>query len=165
MTLLATALRHKAWADLELLGVIGRLDDTSHAKARHQTIRLMNHIYVVDRIFTAHLRGEPHGYSATNTEETPTLEALTHSMGEAHATLLALCNDLTDEALDTPRSFTFTDGDRGTMSAAEMLLHLVSHSGYHRGAVGRILAECDLAPPRDLLTRFLHSSEPERRGH
>lgn len=42
------------------------------------------------------------------------------------------------------------------------LLHLVTHGGYHRGAIGRVLVQCGIAPPRDTLTTFLHRSEPER---
>ncbi|MEN3812093.1 hypothetical protein ABD440_16980 [Chromobacterium piscinae] len=40
---------------------------------------------------------------------------------------------------------------------------MITHGGYHRGAVGRILAECGLQPPRDLYTRFLHDTQPARR--
>ena len=52
----------------------------------------------------------------------------------------------------------------GQMSRAEMLLHLVTHGGYHRGAIGRILVQCGITPPRDTLTTFLHRCEPGRRG-
>ncbi|MNE58580.1 DinB family protein [compost metagenome] len=61
-------------------------------------------------------------------------------------------------------SFNFVDGDKGQMSREEMLLHLVTHGGYHRGAIGRILVQCGITPPRDTLTAFLHRSEPGRRG-
>lgn len=64
----------------------------------------------------------------------------------------------------TPLLFRFVDGDRGQISREEMLLHLVTHGGYHRGAIGRILVQCGITPPRDTLTTFLHRSEPKRRG-
>ena len=59
--------------------------------------------------------------------------------------------------------FQFTDGDAGCMSREEMLLHLITHGAYHRGNVGQMLKVMSVAPPRDLLTRFLHLSEPQRR--
>lgn len=43
-------------------------------------------------------------------------------------------------------------------------MHLITHGGYHRGAVGRIQAQLGVAPPRDLLTKFLHEAEPARRN-
>ena len=40
-------------------------------------------------------------------------------------------------------SFRFTDGQNGTMTREEMLAHVVTHGGHHRGAVGRIMAQGD----------------------
>jgi len=59
----------------------------------------------------------------------------------------------------------FTDGDSGRMSREEILLHVVTHGGCHRGHVGQVLKPISVAPPRDLYTKFLHQSEPARRGH
>ena len=44
-----------------------------------------------------------------------------------------------------------------------MLIHVVTHGAYHRGAIGRILAQLSVAPPRDVFTGYLHQSEPSRR--
>ena len=71
--------------------------------------------------------------------------------GEAHHTCLRIFNHIH-----------VVDGDKGQMSRDEMLLHLVTHGGYHRGAIGRILVQCGITPPRDTLTTFLHRSEPAR---
>ena len=60
--------------------------------------------------------------------------------------------------------FAFTDGDRGRMSREEILLHVVTHGGYHRGNVGQVLKSISVSPPRDLYTKFLHQSEPARRS-
>lgn len=60
--------------------------------------------------------------------------------------------------------FTLTDGDRERMSREEILLHIVTHGAYHRGNVGQVLKSISVAPPRDLFTKFLHTSEPARRG-
>lgn len=59
--------------------------------------------------------------------------------------------------------FTFTDGDKGAMSREEMLLHVITHGGYHRGNVGEMLNAIGVKAPRDLYTRFLHCVEPARR--
>jgi uncharacterized damage-inducible protein DinB len=49
------------------------------------------------------------------------------------------------------------------MSREEMLLHVVTHGGYHRGNVGEVLKSIAIDPPRDLYTKYLHLSEPDRR--
>ena len=50
------------------------------------------------------------------------------------------------------------------MSREEMLLHVIAHGAYHRGNVGQVLKSISMVPPRDLYTKFLHQSEPARRG-
>ena len=72
--------------------------------------------------------------------------------------------DLTPEQLAQTVAFTFTDGDRGAMTREEILLHVITHGGYHRGNVGQLLKAIGMAPPRELYTRFLHLREPQRRG-
>jgi uncharacterized damage-inducible protein DinB len=69
----------------------------------------------------------------------------------------------TAEQLGEKIPFRFTDGDHGSMTREEMLLHVITHGAYHRGNVGQILKSIDVAPRRDLYTKFLHVSEPARR--
>lgn len=44
------------------------------------------------------------------------------------------------------------------MRRSEMLLHLLTHGSYHRGMVGRTLAEAGIQPPKDSLTVYLHQT-------
>ena len=161
---LQSLFHYKRWADGELLDAIATLDSQQYAEAHHTCLRIFNHIHVVDAIFKANLLGETHGFSATNTPETPTLAALRSSVTALDNWLVEYVTAMSPQEGSTPLSFRFVDGDRGQMSREEMLLHLVTHGGYHRGAVGRILVQCGITPPRDTLTTFLHRSEHERRG-
>jgi uncharacterized damage-inducible protein DinB len=140
--------------------------DGLHAQQQRQQLtatRTLNHIYVVDRIFRAHLAGEPHGYTATNTRETPALNELWFQVGETDAWFEQYVATVTSEALAESIAFRFTDGDTGRMTREEMLAHVITHGAYHRGNVGQVLKGISVAPPRDLLTKFLHVSEPARR--
>lgn len=161
--LFPSLLRYKAWADEELYAKVAELDGAAHPDRRHLAIRILNHIHVVDRIFRGNLTGQPHGYAATNTPDTPELAALLAAARETDAWYIDYASGLSEASLSDAVDFTFTDGDPGRMSRAEMLLQVVTHGGYHRGAVGRILADCGLQPPRDIYTRYLHDSEPARR--
>ncbi|WP_454008823.1 DinB family protein [Aeromonas sp. Marseille-Q7275] len=161
---LLSLFRYKAWADDELLDALATLDPQRHPEAHHTALRIFNHIHVVDAIFKSNLLGKPHGFSATNTPETPTLASLRTAIGTLDAWYLDYVAGLNQADGEAVLSFNFVDGDKGQMSREEMLLHLVTHGSYHRGAIGRILVQCGITPPRDTLTTFLHSSEPERRS-
>ena len=163
--LLQSLFNHKAWADDELLTRLKDLDADAHAADRHTAIRILNHIHTVDRLFEAQLQRLPLPFNATNTPDTPTLDALQASFRATDHWYQQHLATLTAEALAERLEFHFTDGQPGCMSREEMLLHVAMHGGYHRGAVGRILAQHGVAPPRDLLTGFLHQSQPERRQH
>ena len=162
-TLLQSMFRHKAWANDELFAELTKVDPVAHTAERQAAIRVLNHIFVVDRIFSAHLRGEAHGYAATNTAETPTLEALRDEVAASDRWYVDYIGTLTPQALAESVDFMFTDGQPGRMSREEMLAHVATHGSYHRGAVGRIMAQVSVPPPRDIFTVYLHQSEPQRR--
>jgi uncharacterized damage-inducible protein DinB len=163
-TLLHSLFQFKAWSNAELYAQVATMDTEAQASARHAATRLLNHIYVVDRIFAAHLQGQPHAYTATNTAETPALNELAAAAATLDHWYIEHVATLGDAALSERIDFRFTDGDGGSMSREEMLAHIINHGGYHRGAVGRILVQQQVAPPRELYTRFLHEAQPQRRS-
>jgi len=153
---------YKAWANEELFAVLAALPQ-QHAERLHFCIRVLNHIYVVDRIFRAHLAGEPRPFDATGTKETPTLAQLRSDVAATDAWYKQYVSALTEAQCSEVLDFTFTDGDKGRMSREEILLHVATHGGYHRGNVGQVLRELSVPAPRDLYTRYLHQTEPSRR--
>lgn len=161
--LLTSLFQYKAWANRELFEALKGLDADAHPAERHTAIRLLNHIHVVDCIFAANLQRARHGYTATNTPETPTLEALHAAVQETDRWYLEYVAALSPQELGEDIEFAFVDGALGRMSREEMLAHVITHGGYHRGAVGRIMAQLSIAPPRDIFTVFLHTAEPARR--
>lgn len=159
---LASLFGYKSWADRELFALLATLAP-EHAEAVHGCIRTLNHIHVVDRIFRAHLSAEPRPFDATNTQSTPTLAQLQADVAATDAWYERYVAGLNPSRLAEVIDFQFTDGDRGRMSREEILLHVITHGGYHRGNVGQVLKSISVAPPRDLYTKFLHQSEPARR--
>ena len=153
----------KSWANNELFKVLATVNAEQHAVAVHTAIRTLNHIYVVDRIFQAHLSSKQHGYRATNTDATPDFGVLQLAVAETDAWFETYASATAINALSDKVSFRFTDGDTGTMTREEILLHVITHGSYHRGNVGQVLKSISVAPPRDLYTKFLHVREPSRR--
>lgn len=160
---LVSLLDHKVWANEELFKSIAMIDVSRFSLLVHNATRILNHVYVVDQIFKAHLEGCTHPYTATNTKETPSLSALGAAAKATDDWYAAYVRTLLPSALQEPVRFVFTDGETGTMTREEMLLHVITHGGYHRGAAGQVMRDAEATPPRDLYTRFLHVTEPERR--
>lgn len=161
--LLHTLLSYQAWANREFLDKLGALDPVTHQADFHAALRLMNHCHVVARIFQSHLLGEPHGLSADNTVLTPTLADLRADVPETDRWYLDYIDSVTPTDLAVPIAFTFTDGDRGFMTGEEMITHVVTHGGYHRGEIGQMLKRLQLPIPWDTFAVYLHQSQPARR--
>lgn len=160
-TLLISLYEQKAAINRELFAALAAAPLS--AENRHIAIRTLNHIHTVDRIFAAHLRGEAHGFTASNTEATPTLDALRASVEQVDGWYVDYVRALAPEQFEEVLSFRFTDGDAGRMSREEILAHVIHHGSHHRGNVGMLMKLVDTPPPRDLFTRYLHTHEPERR--
>lgn len=160
---LVSLFAQKTWANSELFNVVASAASSENAQLIHPAVRTLNHIYVVDCIFRAHLLGEAHGYTATNTDETPEIGELQFAVAQTDLWFEKYLAGVAGETLDQTISFQFTDGDAGRMTREEMLFHVVTHGAYHRGNVGQILKSISVAPPRDLYTKFLHVREPSRR--
>ncbi|QEO26949.1 damage-inducible protein DinB [Xanthomonas translucens pv. undulosa] len=163
-SLLVSQFAYKAWANAELLQALAQIDVDAYPAQRQRAIRLLNHTYVVDRIFAAHLDGGTHAFTDSNTPQTPALEALRAAVAESDRWYAGYVAPLDTVALQQSLAFRFTDGDAGRMTREEMRCHVLAHGAYHRGNIGMLLSECAVEPPRELFTRFLHARDPERRG-
>ncbi len=164
-TLLHQLFRQKAWINRETFDQMLKFDPVAQQAERHSAIRILNHVYVVDRIWAAHLTAAKHHYEATNTTEMPALEALREAVRASDDWYVAYTAHLSEAQLAENIAFTFTDGDKGCMSREEILAHVATHGSYHRGAAGRVMVQSSLTPPPDSLTTFLHKFEPQRHIH
>ncbi|EOV9018305.1 DinB family protein [Cronobacter muytjensii] len=152
---LVTLLEYKRWADAGTLASVRAVDETAHPEKRRLMQRLMNHIYVVDRIFQANLTGQAHGYTALNTPQTPSVEALETNLRESTNGYIALVGAMSEADFAKTIRFQFTDGGPGEMKAIDMFTHMLFHGTYHRGAVGWLVAECGGSAFKDVMTIFL----------
>lgn len=152
-----TLLRFKRWATNGLNGVIAEHLDRLPAEDQLRIRRLLDHVQTVDDIFSHNLEARPHGHRAPRSPELPGFDVLA---GRARATadwyvtyVEALPPTRADEAID----FTYANGEPARMTRGEMLLHVATHAGYHRGQIGEVLQKHGIQPWRDRLTDFLES--------
>ena len=163
---LVSLFAYKAWANAELHNALATFDVRQYPAEWDAMLQILDHANVVDRIFQGHLTGAVgSAFHATQSDRIPDLPALREAVSATDGWYLEFVSSVSEERLKQRIPFTFVDGDRGTMSCEEMLLHVITHACYHRGSVGQMLEDLGLDSPPDSLTKFLHRLEPGRRLH
>lgn len=169
MTALATVrmmTRYKAWADATTFKTVMALPEAELLRPRPtrfgNILHTLNHVYVIDDIFRAHLEGRRHGYAARNTEGPPAAVALRRRVEEVGGWYVHYAVRLTEAALDEVVEFEFVDGRVGAMTRGNIILHVVNHGSYHRGFVGDMLYQIPAAFPANDLTVFLQEDARQR---
>jgi uncharacterized damage-inducible protein DinB len=154
--------RYKSWADNLTLSAVASLPPGEAARERQtlfkSIIGTLNHSYVVDLIWEAHLEGREHGFSARNLTPYPDLAALTEAQRNANRWLGAWAAEQTDQSLRTAVTFRLVSGDEGTMTRGEILLHIVNHATYHRGWVSDLFFQIPAKPPTTDWNVFLSAT-------
>jgi uncharacterized damage-inducible protein DinB len=155
--------RYNAWANKVIFDALAALPPGEAEKPRTTLFRNMvhtlNHNYVIDRIFQAHLEGRPHGYGARNTAEHPPLAELRRAQEEVDAWYIEWAASVGEPALDETVRFEFVGGGEGAMTRGQMLLHVVNHTSYHRGFVADLFYQVPARPPVTDLTVYLRDVE------
>ena len=157
--ILETLARYKQGADAGLYSVIATNRTRIGPEDMAILIRILDHSHVVDRIFRSHLQGIPHGYESANSEPSPGFDELAEAVARADRWYVNYVAAVTDTELLETVQFTFTDGMSARMRRSEMLLHVMTHSAYHRGNAGILLQKNGIPPNKDVLTRFILESD------
>ncbi|MBX9903399.1 MAG: DinB family protein [Burkholderiales bacterium] len=137
--------RYNAWSDKVMFDAVAALPDGEAVKPRpslfKNMVHTLNHIYVIDRIWQAHLEGRDHGYEARNTKEHPPLPELWRLQQDVDRWYVQWADAQSDAGLGEIVEYTLIGGNRGAMTRGEILLHVVMHTNYHRGYVADMFYE------------------------
>ncbi|MFD2205845.1 DinB family protein [Kiloniella antarctica] len=151
--------RYKAWANNISFEAMSEIPPAELVKLHKATfgsiIHTMNHTYVVDDIFKAHLEGGKHTYSARNTETSPPLNDLRQMCEEMDRWYIAQADQFDDRQLAEIIEFEFVGGGKGTMSRMEIFLHIVNHGTYHRGMISSMMQQIPVFTAANDLPVFL----------
>ena len=155
--------RYNAWANKLIFDAVAALPDGEATKERQSLFKNMvhtlNHNYVIDLIWQAHLEGREHGYTARNTPLHPPLAELWGEQQVIDDWYIGWSDRLTDAQLDERVSFTLIGGNPGVMSRGEILLHVVNHTSYHRGFVADLFYQVPARPPTTDLPVYLRETK------
>jgi len=151
--------RYKRWADELIFQAVQALPPGELTKERptlfKTILNTLNHIYVVDLVWQAHLAGRKHGISALNAVLHADIDDLWRAQQAVDDWYVAVSDSLTDTALSERVEFEFVDGKKGTMSRGGILMHVVNHTTYHRGWLADLFFQIPLCPPTTDLPVFL----------
>jgi len=151
--------RYKAWANRLVFSMLSDLPPDEVIKQRStrfgNMIHTLNHVFVIDSVFQAHLQGRDHGYSARNTDSHPLLSTLFTAVRTLDDWYIEFADSLTDAATQETIRFEFIGGGAGAMTREQMILHVVNHGTYHRGFVGDMMYQAGVTPLATDLPVFL----------
>jgi uncharacterized damage-inducible protein DinB len=151
--------QYKAWADTVMFESVAALPPGEAERERKTLFKTiigtLNHIYVVDLIWQAHLEEREHGLKARNITVHPQLAALRSAQQKLNAWIIDWAEAQSEMSLAETVPFTFVNGTKAAITRSEMFLHLVTHASYHRGWVAEMFFEAGARPPQTDLSVFL----------
>lgn len=157
--------RYNAWANELVYDAVEKLMPTVEV-ADHKNIilqkiiRTLNHIYIVDLIWKAHLKGHEHGFTERNPTHSPPLYELQRQQIEIDHWYIAWCDSKTDADLSREINFSLIGGKKGRMTRHEIIVHVINHTSYHRGMIANSFLELSLKlPATDLMVFFEYQKD------
>ncbi len=150
--------RYNEWADrlvFEAMAALPAGEPTKERPTLFKTmVRTMNHNYLIDLMWQAHLEGRDHGYTRRDVVLHPELPALWAAQKTMHDWFIAWSDRQTETTLAENVAFTLTGGNKGEMTRGEILLHVVNHHTYHRGWATDLFFQVPCQPPTTDLPVF-----------
>lgn len=154
--------RYNAWANRTIFDAVAALPAGEAVKERTSLFRNMvntlNHLYVVDLIWKAHLQGREHGIPALNTVLHGELGTLREAQQEIDGWYVTWSDALSETQADEIVRFKLIGGNQGEMRRGDVMLHVVNHTSYHRGFVADMFYQVPARPPLTDLTVFLRET-------
>ncbi len=151
--------RYNAWANKTIFDAVKALPDGEPDKERPTLFKTMintlNHLYVVDVIWQAHIDGRCHHVGALDTVLYADLVELWRAQQAIDDWYVTLSDSLSETDADRTVHFTLIGGRKGHMRLSEIILHVVNHTSYHRGFVADLFCQVPARPPLTDLSVYL----------
>jgi len=155
------AFRYKKWSDERTLRAIDKIVRQAFPDSYAFVLQQLNHMVIVEELFSSRLKGSPVLHAKTNTEVVPAFNELENRLTSSCDWYGAYVSTL--ENAERQIAFTFADDHPGMMKVQEILFHILTHGSYHRGNIARELDLASVPHPVDGYAAFIHEQEPERR--
>ncbi len=154
-----TLARNRMWADQLTFDAVAALPPGEAAKRRPTLFKTMigtlNHNYVIDLIWQAHLEGRDHGFKARDLVLHEDLGDLWTAQKAMNQWYIDWSKAQSEESLADVVRYAFIGGERGATTRGDILLHVVNHATYHRGWVAQMFFQVPARNPAADLPVFL----------
>lgn len=154
--------RYSAWANSLLYLAMGELPEAELVKPRQiifgNLLRTLNHVYTIDLVFQAHLEGRDHGFKSRTPDVNVSLAELQTAQAALDAWYIRYAEEMSDRLGEEVVDFSFIGGGETSMSRADILLHVVNHTTYHRGHIAAMMQQIPAQPPTTDLPVFLRNA-------
>src|SRR5262249_3271020 len=124
--------QYRMWADRLTFDAVAALPPGEATKERPTLFKTMigtlNHTYVVDLIWQAHLEGRDHGFTARNFVLHAGLPELWQAQQAINQWYIDWSDRQSAQTLDETVRFRFISGEPGAMTRGDILLHVVNHA-------------------------------------
>jgi uncharacterized damage-inducible protein DinB len=150
---------YRAWADRLTYDAVAALPPGEAGKERatlfKTIIGTLNHNYLIDRIWQAHIEGRDHGFAARNLVLHAGLSELWAAQQRMNVWWVDWSAAQSAESLAEIVRFRFIGGNEGAMTRGAILLHVVNHATYHRGWIAEMFFAVPARNPTTDLPVFL----------
>lgn len=150
---------YRLWADRLTFDAVAALPPGEATRQRPTPLKsilgTLNHNYVVDLIWKAHLEGRDHGFAARDLILHEDLPALWRAQQSVNRWYVDWSDRQTAPLLDETVRFRFVDGKHGAMTRGDILLHVVNHATYHRGWIAEMFFQVPAPNPTTDLPVYL----------
>lgn len=149
-TYLRSLLEYNAWANEELNKKVQDLPPAEVTKKREtilESIHLsLNHLLTVDMMWHAHMEKRPHGIGELRKVQHENLEGFWPARAAMDRKLIDYLDVLSDAELEEVVEYELIGGNKGALSRAMCLSHLVTHGSYHRGWIADMFGQAGTMP-------------------
>jgi uncharacterized damage-inducible protein DinB len=150
---------YSAWANSLLYAALVEVPEAELNKPRQiifgNLMRTLNHVHTIDLVWQAHLEGRPHGFTSRTPDVQMTFAELRTAQASIDGWYVRYAEQLSDRCREEVIEFSFIGGGEGSMSRADILLHVVNHTTYHRGHIAAMMYQIPAQPPTTDLPVFL----------
>ena len=151
--------KYRMWADQLTFDAVAALPEGEAVKERPTLFKTMigtlNHNYVIDLIWQAHLEGRDHGFEARNVMLHEDLPGLWSAQQAINQWYIEWSEQQSAQSLEEIVRFRFIGGESGAMTRGDILLHVVNHATYHRGWVAEMFFQVPARNPATDLPVYL----------
>jgi uncharacterized damage-inducible protein DinB len=155
--------RYAEWANARLYATLAALPEFELTKPQKivfgSLLSTLNHVYAMDLVWQAHLQGRAHGFTTRHPDLHSSLADLRAAQVLLDQWYVRAAADMLDHTAEERVEFTFIGGGLGSMTRADILLHVVNHKTYHRGHIADMLYQIPVHPPTTDLPVFLRDGQ------